>query len=103
MEVLLGRVIEISGIQISLIRRGGVPFTLSKNSMRSSETSESEGGSSGVARSFPEGWARSEAGGFVGVVAVTLVQKMLGVWMLGVGLESGASERRMGWESRRGV
>ena len=37
--------------------------------MRSSETSESEGGSSGVARVLPEGWARSEAGGFDGVVA----------------------------------
>ena len=41
--------------------------------MRSSETSEStsesEGGSSGVARVPPEGWARSEAGGFDGVDA----------------------------------
>ena len=31
--------------------------------MISSEMSESEGGSSGVAKVLPEGWARSEAGG----------------------------------------
>jgi hypothetical protein len=35
----------------------------------SESTSESERGSSGVARVLPEGWARSEAGGFDGVDA----------------------------------
>ena len=37
--------------------------------MISSEMSESEGGSSGMVKALPEGWTRSEAGGFDGVVA----------------------------------
>jgi hypothetical protein len=62
-KVLLGRVIETFGNQSGFVWRGCSFYTLQQfdDILRNVRI---RGGSSGVVKVLPEGWARSEAGGF---------------------------------------